>query len=83
MAKPNPSPQLSIDWAHIGDKVYEVLVIARSRPRELVEFARQKSVPYESVVAAAITQMVSEHVEAGLAKKSSSKAATKAKTRAV
>ncbi len=83
MANLKTSRKQSIDWSRIGDEVCEILSVTRDYPNGLVEFAREQSVPYESVVAAAITQRISELVEVELAKKSRRRAPKTKSVRAV
>lgn len=63
MAQAKRNSAAAIDWEPIGNTICEILTITRRYPSELVEMACEHLVPYESVVAAAIVQMVSEKVE--------------------
>lgn len=57
------SSAAAIDWEPIGNTICEILTIARRYPSDFAEMASEHFLPYESVVAAAIVQLVSEEVE--------------------
>lgn len=61
---------VEIDWAEIGDNICEILTVSlRSRDRLEAE-AKAMNGTFEGLVAAAITQIISEQIEVQLKSKS-------------